>query len=547
MESRDIEPGYNPHRWYWLASFNFVTPFKIIGAVLILTLFLTPPASAFNHPEVSYTAENGLIFTQNLTTGKKRAIYLNGVNWFGFELEDHVVYGLDKRNWKEILNDIKRLGFNAIRLPFCSESILPNTKPRAGRINYSLNPDLKNLTSLEIMEKIIAYSNEIGLYVLLDYHRIGCEEIEPLWYTKNYTEDQYIRDWVFMAKTFGRYPNVIGADIKNEPHGEAGWRTGDRRDFRLFAERVGKAILKVAPQWLIFVEGTQYTHMPGIDREMEEKGWWTFWGENLMGVRDYPVRLPRGKVVYSPHVYGPSVYMMDYFKSPDFPNNMPAIWEAHFGYLTNLNYTLVIGEWGGKYEGLDRVWQDAFVSWLIKKRIYNFFYWCLNPESSDTGGIFLDDWKTVNWEKMRVIYRLIKASDPKFEEPLYIILKSNATTSVLGYGEKVRIYWYTNGKVVDSNFARGSEGETNITLTKSTVLYIVARKGNQTLRKELRLYVIGIQPQSNVNSSNKGSYSTTSNTAKLPEETGDKESGYLILLLVLVMVFLYLLVLRGRR
>ncbi|WP_297507548.1 glycoside hydrolase family 5 protein [Thermococcus sp.] len=464
-------------------------------SLLVITLVLTPPSiqnvSASSYTAVNYTARNGLIFAQNTTSGTEKVLYLYGVNWFGFELKDHVVYGLDKRNWKEILNDIKRLGFNALRLPFCSESIRPGTKPAPGMINYTLNPDLRNLTSLEIMERIVEYSNRIGLYVLLDYHRIGCKEIEPLWYTKNYTEEMYIQDWLFLARKFGKYPNVIGADLKNEPHGEAGWGTNDERDFRLFAERAGREILKVAPHWLIFIEGTQYTHVPSIDREMEERRWWAFWGENLMGVRKYPVRLPKGKVVYSPHVYGPSVYMMDYFKSSDFPKNMPAIWEAHFGYLTDLNYTLAIGEWGGKYEGLDRVWQDAFVSWLIKKRIYSFFYWCLNPESGDTGGIFLDDWKTVNWEKMRVIYRLIKASNPRFEEPLYIILKSNTTTSVLGYGEKVRIYWYTSGKVVDSNFARESEGEINVTLTKSTTFYIVAKKGNVTMRKELRLYVIG--------------------------------------------------------
>ncbi|CAB49854.1 glycoside hydrolase family 5 protein [Pyrococcus abyssi] len=502
---------------------------KLFCVFIVFIILFSPFVIALSYPDVNYTAENGIIFVQNVTTGEKKPLYLHGVSWFGFELKDHVVYGLDKRNWKDILKDVKRLGFNAIRLPFCSESIRPDTRPSPERINYELNPDLKNLTSLEIMEKIIEYANSIGLYILLDYHRIGCEEIEPLWYTENYSEEQYIKDWIFLAKRFGKYPNVIGADIKNEPHGEAGWGTGDERDFRLFAEKVGREILKVAPHWLIFVEGTQYTHVPNIDEIIEKKGWWTFWGENLMGVKDYPVRLPRGKVVYSPHVYGPSVYMMDYFKSPDFPNNMPIIWETHFGYLTDLNYTLVIGEWGGNYEGLDKVWQDAFVKWLIKKKIYNFFYWCLNPESGDTGGIFLDDWKTVNWEKMRVIYRLIKAANPEFEEPLYIILKTNATTSILGVGERIRIYWYTNGKVIDSNFAHSSEGEMNITVTKSMTLYIIVKKGNQTLRKELKLYVIG------------GNYGSNISTTQLvtPKKGGERISTSLKLAISLLFILLF--------
>ncbi len=520
--------------------------FSFLLSLVVITLVLTPPAiqnvSASPYTTVNYTARNGLILLQNTTCGTERVLYLHGVSWFGFELKDHVVYGLDKRNWKEILNDVKRLGFNAVRFPFCSESIRPSTRPSPGRIDYTLNPDLRNLTSLEIMEKIVEYANSIGLYVLLDYHRIGCTEIEPLWYTENYTEEMYIRDWLFLAEKFGRYPNVIGADLKNEPHGRAGWGTNDERDFRLFAERAGREILKVAPQWLIFVEGTQYTHVPEIDGIMEKNGWWAFWGENLMGVRQYPVRLPRGKVVYSPHVYGPSVYMMDYFKNPDFPRNMPPIWEAHFGYLTGLNYTIVIGEWGGRYEGLDRVWQDAFVSWLIKKRIYSFFYWCLNPESGDTGGIFLDDWRTVNWEKMRVIYRLIKASNPRFEEPLYIILKSNATTSVLGYGEKVRIYWYTSGEVVDSNFARGSEGEINVTLTKSTTFYIVAKKGNVTVRKELRFYVIG--GSSSVTPLATSSVPTHKTS---PEGKNSSPGVYLAIIFIALFPLIYLLAFRRGR
>ena len=27
-------------------------------------------------------------------------------------------------------------------------------------------------------------------------------------------------------------------------------------------------------------------------------------------------------------------------------------------------------------------------------------YWCLNPNSGDTGGILYDDWSTVNYQKM---------------------------------------------------------------------------------------------------------------------------------------------------
>ncbi len=225
----------------------------------------------------------------------------------------------------------------------------------------------------------------------------------------------------------------------------------------------------MAPHWLIFVEGVQYTHVPEID---SKNPYPCFWGENLMGAKEYPIELPKSKVVYSPHVYGPSVYDMPYFKVNDFPKNLPKIWQLHFGYLKDLGYTVVIGEWGGNYEGRDKIWQDTFSNWLIKKRI------------------FLDDWKMINWEKMRVIYKIIKAADPDFKEPLYILLKTNTTTQVVDKGSKVKLYWYTSGKILKSNFAHSQEGEVVITLNETTTFYILAQKDSEIQNKTLTLYVI---------------------------------------------------------
>ena len=58
------------------------------------------------------------------------------------------------------------------------------------------------------------------------------------------------------------------------------------------------------------------------------------------------------KLVYSPHTYGPALYPnMKYFQheeGEDFTRKMPAIWEGHFGFLTELHGTpIVIGELGG--------------------------------------------------------------------------------------------------------------------------------------------------------------------------------------------------------
>ena len=47
-----------------------------------------------------------------------------------------------------------------------------------------------------------------------------------------------------------------------------------------------------------------------------------WWGSNLVGARVAPVRLSdQTKLVYSPHVYGPSVYQQAYFNDLRFPSN----------------------------------------------------------------------------------------------------------------------------------------------------------------------------------------------------------------------------------
>ncbi|NPA22303.1 MAG: cellulase family glycosylhydrolase [Candidatus Micrarchaeota archaeon] len=396
----------------------------------------------------AYFFVNGTMLYADIN-GTVEPLYLRGVNWFGFETEDHVVHGLWARNYQDMLDQMKELGFNAIRLPFCTDSVL-NSSVRY--INYDLNPDLEGLGSLDIMKKIVEEAGKRGIYVLLDYHRIGCTEIEPLWYTENFTEQDYINTWLLVAQEFKDYPNVIGADLKNEPHGwyedGATWGYNETRDWDKGAARIGQAILEVAPHWLLFVEGTQITN-PEIDSSYEY-GYNSWWGGNLMAAQQYPVDLPRDKLVYSPHVYGPDVYPQPYFDDPTFPDNMPEIWETHFGYLSD-EYPVVIGEFGGTYEGQDQIWQQAIVDWMLSKQLCSFFYWAWNPNSGDTGGILEDDWTTVDWDKYNNLKRLFDCGQTTTEtttsqeEPISSYYYTSQVTSDWGSGFCIEFTIYNNG------------------------------------------------------------------------------------------------------
>ena len=93
--------------------------------------------------------------------------------------------------------------------------------------------------------------------------------------------------------------------------------------------------------------------------------------------------------------------------SSDFPANMPDIWDEHFGYL----FDAISRRAGRVRRALHRqrpIWQDAFVDYLIANDARSFFYWSLNPNSGDTGGLLQDDWRTVNPGKLALLQRLMR-------------------------------------------------------------------------------------------------------------------------------------------
>jgi endoglucanase len=320
-------------------------------------------------------------------------VVLTGVNWFGFETQSFAPYGLDVRNYQDMLNQMGRLGFNTLRLPYSNQLFDPSSAPTG--IDYNLNPDLRGLQGVALLDKFIAGAQRAGLCVILDQHRPDAYAQSELWYTPQVNEGRWIHDWVMLAQRYRGNPTVIGADLHNEPHGPATWGDGNpQTDWRLAAERAGNAILTTNPDWLIFVEGIESYH-----------GDFYWWGGNLEGAKQFPVRLAQpDKLVYSAHDYGPDVYVQRWFQAPTFPDNLPSVWQAHWGYLQTENIAPVyVGEFGGSMDhSAEAAWQGALVRYLSQHRI-SYAYWCWNPNSGDTGGILKNDWKTVDQAKLDIL------------------------------------------------------------------------------------------------------------------------------------------------
>ncbi|MCT9078127.1 cellulase family glycosylhydrolase [Streptomyces fulvoviolaceus] len=324
-------------------------------------------------------------------------VRIAGINWFGFETANYVPHGLWSRDYKSMIDQMKSLGYNTIRIPYSDDIFKSSTVPNSIDFSSGKNADLQGLGSLGILDKLVAYAGQDGLKVILDRHRPDAGGQSALWYTSAVPESTWIANLKALATRYAGQDTVVGIDLHNEPHDPACWGCGDTAtDWRLAAQRAGNAVLSVNPDLLIFVEGVQTFN--GVS------GWW---GGNLMGVAQYPVQLDvANRVVYSAHDYATSVAQQSWFSDPSFPDNMPGIWDKYWGYIFKQNIAPVwVGEFGTTLAStVDQKWLAALVSYLRPTSTYgsdsfHWTFWSWNPNSGDTGGILKDDWQTVDTVK----------------------------------------------------------------------------------------------------------------------------------------------------
>lgn len=359
----------------------------ILTAIVLLTLgiCLNPLTSVAAAGSGYWHTEGGKILDSN-----GQPVRIAGVSWFGMETSSYAPHGLWSRNYKDMLDQIKKSGFNTIRLPFASQAFDAGSIPNG--IDTTKNPDLANISTLDLMDKIVSYAGQIGLKIILDRHRPDSNGQSALWYTDAYPESRWISDWKMLAARYANNPTVVGTDLHNEPHDTACWGCGDQKlDWKAAAERGGNAVLSVNPNLLIIVEGVQ-----AFDNQ------WYWWGGNLAGVLHNPVNLSvPNRIVYSPHDYPSSVSGQPWFNDASYPNNLQSVWDASWGYIQKNNIApVMLGEFGTKLQtAQDGQWLDTLVAYL-KNNNMNWTFWCWNPNSGDTGGILNDDWTTVNETKL---------------------------------------------------------------------------------------------------------------------------------------------------
>lgn len=379
-------------------------------------------------------------------------VWLTGANWFGLNCTENAPHGLYAAEADPFLKAVADHGINVIRFPISSELLLSwmNGKPNAvqsvqawGDETQGFNLDfleddgktIKN--SLEIFDLLIEKCKKYGLKCFIDVHSPHSDNSGHnynLWYGKaGITTDLWIETLAWTAERYANDDTILGYDLKNEPHGKgqegdeaAKWDgSTDENNWGYAATKCANAILKVNPNALIFIEGVEqsmsgamegdYWGMPDRRDNSPYTGAW--WGGNLRGVREYPVIPDSGtsQIVYSPHDYGPSVYDQTWF-AKDFTEQtlLDDYWYDTWAYINQENIApLLIGEWGGHMDdGKNQKWMCLLRDYMIKNHI-NHTFWCLNPNSGDTGGLLGTDF--VTWDNDK--YAL-------FEESLWQTQKS---------------------------------------------------------------------------------------------------------------------------
>ena len=357
----------------------------------IAAVLLAVPSAAWSQTNYLHTSGGQIVDSQG------RVVRLTGLNWFGFEGPTYCPLGLFARSMGSMLDQLKSLGYNSLRIPFCTQLFDPGSVPNG--IDFTLNPDLKNLTGIQILDKLVAAARQRGLKIVLDRHRMIPNVVTELWYTSLYTQARWISDWQILALHYRGNDTVIGCDLHNEPNGVATWGSGDlSTDWRLAAERAGNAILAMNPNLLIFVEGINF-------------------GANLTQVGTNPAFQPYNPVlltvanqlIYSPHDYPQSVAgNLPRYSDPTYPANLPGVWDINWGYLEEAGIAPTwLGEWGTKdLTTSDQQWFRTLTSYLLAHGM-SFAYWAWNPDATDTGGLLTDDYNTIYADKQQVLRPLL--------------------------------------------------------------------------------------------------------------------------------------------
>eukprot|EP00054_Salpingoeca_dolichothecata_P003465 m.27102 g.27102 ORF g.27102 m.27102 type:complete len:453 (-) comp13875_c0_seq2:17-1375(-) len=233
-----------------------------------------------------------------------------------------------------------------------------------------------------------------NLLVIVDNHMSNAEwccngkDGNGLWYTDNYSESAWLQGWENVSTRYASYPNVIGADLRNELRSTVvggknlspTWASGDSAtDWRMAAGKAAAVLARTAPHWLVIVEGLNYA--------LKLEGF----GEHRLNISQ------QNKLVYSSHNYEwdqLSKLCPDCAVSSSSYSDFKTTLDANWGYLLK-SIPVWLGEFGTCNTGIDCIKDAGSGSqgrWFQYLRRYlaengaSWSYWAIDGTESTGSG-----------------------------------------------------------------------------------------------------------------------------------------------------------------
>jgi hypothetical protein len=151
---------------------------------------------------------------------------------------------------------ISSLGLNSIRVPFNYKLFTPED-----------HPDVWLPTGFEMLDRIIGWCKEEGLYVILDMHcapggqtgaNIDDSRSYPFLFTSERSQERTIEIWKRIAKRYAAEPTVIGYDLLNEPLAHYFEDEDLSGGLEPLYKRIVKAIRTVDTNHIVFLGGGRW-------------------------------------------------------------------------------------------------------------------------------------------------------------------------------------------------------------------------------------------------------------------------------------------------
>ncbi len=418
-------------RWRWPVAVATTAAALVAAAGTAGAVALTAPNAPAAQAAVAAVPAKDWLHTvgNRIVDEAGNQVWLTGTNWFGYNASERVFHGLWSGNITEITRSMAQRGINIVRVPISTQLLL---EWRAGQVvanpnvNTYANPELLGKNNLQIWDYWLQLCEQFGIKVMIDVHSALADNsghIHPVWWNGSITVEQFYVAWEWITNRYKDNDTIVAMDIKNEPHGtpnqppRAKWdNTTDQDNFKNACEVAGRRILAINPNVLILCEGIEVYpregetwSSPNTDPDLTPNYYYNWWGGNLRGVRTHPINLGanQDQLVYSPHDYGPLVYDQPWFQKPFDKATLTAdVWRPNWLYIHEGGTApLLLGEWGGRLGQDTRQdrWMTALRDLIVEHGLHQTF-WVLNPNSGDTGGLLLDDWRT--WDETK--YNLLK-------------------------------------------------------------------------------------------------------------------------------------------